>query len=146
MSADPVALVEYSTALARLADPPPSGHVASAAGPAAAAAVTAAASIPPTPTAPSVSVVCGAATRLRSWNGKKLNQQSLLSLPSVFDIHRLIQTPPARCFIEAFAGSASFTLGVIMAFIPCLCPWEIEFDSRLDVVRNINHLLLVIEM
>ena len=33
-----------------------------------------------------------------------------------------------------------------MAFIPCLCPWEIEFESRLDVVRKSNHLLVAIEM
>ena len=32
--------------------------------------------------------------------GDMLNQQSLLSLPSVFDIHRLIQTPPAQCSLK----------------------------------------------
>ena len=33
-----------------------------------------------------------------------------------------------------------------MAFIPCLCPWEIELDSRLDVARNIIHLLFTVDM
>ena len=51
-------------------------------GPAAAAAVTAAVSTPPTQTALSGRVVCGAATWLRSRNGNRLNQQSLLSVSS----------------------------------------------------------------
>ena len=69
-----------------------------------------------------------------------------LSLPSVFHATRLMNETSGHFFIEAFAGSAVFTLAVLMNGIPCLCPWEIELDSRLDVVRNLHQLLFAIEI
>ena len=30
--------------------------------------------------------------------------------------------------------------------IPCFCPWEISIDARLDVVRNMHHLLFAIQV
>ena len=69
-----------------------------------------------------------------------------LSLPSVFHATRLMNETSGQFFIEAFAGSAVFTLAVLMNGILCLCPWEIELDSRLDIVRNLHQLLFAIEI
>ena len=69
-----------------------------------------------------------------------------LSLPSVFDATRILNNTPCQFFIEAFAGSAVFTIAVMMNGIPCFCPWEISIDARLDVVRNMHHLLFAIQV
>ena len=38
--------------------------------------------------------------------------------------------------MEAFAGEACFTLGVVRVLVPSVSPWDIELDRSLDVVMN----------
>ena len=39
-------------------------------------------------------------------------------------------------FLECFAGESIITLGIIMACVPCLKPWDSKFGERFDVLTN----------
>lgn len=36
--------------------------------------------------------------------------------------------------LEVFAGEAIFTLGLMMASVPCMRPWDVKFGDSFDVV------------
>ena len=53
-------------------------------------------------------------------------------------------TVTGELFLELFAGDAAFTLGVILAQVPAMCPWDSKFGERFDVLRSGSSLLSLI--
>ena len=57
------------------------------------------------------------------------------SLEAVLKLERMLPVE-GNTSVEVFAGAASMTLGLRMAKVPAMIPWDRETDERLDVTTN----------
>ena len=48
-------------------------------------------------------------------------------------------------FLEVFCGDAVFTMGVMLAKIPCICPWDVKYGEQFDVLQHGPVLLALAE-
>jgi hypothetical protein len=69
----------------------------------------------------------------------------LINLPSAELVLSRPLSVTGELFLELFAGDASFTLGVILAQVPSMCPWDSKFGERFDVLRSGSSLLALIQ-
>ena len=54
--------------------------------------------------------------------------------------------PAGGFFLECFAGTSVFTLGVMFAHVPCICPWDVVFGPLFDCLRNERVLMSLISL
>ena len=69
----------------------------------------------------------------------------LFDLPSSEFILERPLAVVGELFLELFAGDASFTLGVVLACVPAMRPWDSKFGEQFDVLRCSDVLLALIE-
>ena len=41
-----------------------------------------------------------------------------------------------HCALSVFDGSGGMSIALALAGVPTICPWEVEKDKRLDVIKN----------